>query len=114
MDLTDYTMVNPGHFTRYNPMNGVKTDIYFHDGKMTVRHSQRVDAILDANHEQASNFRGYDTTGLRHVARLPITEWNKLKQATGWKEGQGHDEVALRRYLNDRDNYRLKTIPKAV
>lgn len=119
MDLNEYQMVAPGYYIKYNPMTGVKTEIWRKartDGgfDMKVRHSQRVDQIIDANLEQQSNFNGYHKSGLRHVARLPITEWNKIREATGWKPGQGYDEVALRRYLNDRDNYKLKTIPKAV
>lgn len=106
----------PGTFQRYNHYLGILSTYlieHLEGGKMRVhvRQDQRMDDILDANVRQQNDFKGYHGDDMYQATRIPIVVHEQIKKKCGFKPGIGYDPVEFKKLLNDRDYYKLKTVP---
>ena len=113
LDLT-FKQVSPNVYVKWNELLGIRTTIHFDGPKIHVKHEQRVDVILDANAEQANSFTGYKGKEMVQATRIPVIEHRKIMQRCGFKPGQGYDEKKFKQIVNDRDNYKFKTVPGRI
>lgn len=104
-------------YVKEDPRTQIRTYLTFDtDGSIRVRKTQRVDAVLDLNKEQANSFSGYHGKGWVCTSRVPNVEWNKLVMASGGRPGQNaeYDRDRMRKFINDADYRAFKTIPGKV
>ena len=112
-----YEKVGNGHFVKWNPLLGIKSTLLIEPsgiaGKVnvTTRREQYVGDILDLNVKQQNDFSGYKGKELFQGSRIPIVQHQRIMEKCGFKPGQGYDEKKFRQILNDRDFYKLKTVP---
>lgn len=110
LDLS-FKRVSDNLYVKWNEVLGIKTTIHFDGPAIHVKHEQRVDLLLDANTSQANDFTGYKGKEMVQATRIPMVEHRKIMDRCGFKPGQGYDEKKFKQIVNDRDNYRFKTIP---
>lgn len=113
---TYFRKAGDGVFQRYNAVLGILSTYHFDhaSGKVSVRQEQRIDDILDFNVMQQNEHRGFKGDGLHQATRIPTVEYWKIMKQCGFTPGQGYDERKFRQILNDRDNYKLKTVPGRI
>jgi hypothetical protein len=92
---------------RFVSPDGSITDVTFgSDGVMHVKNTVEAQHVTDvaqrARNENGKGF-GRNKDEWRHVARLPLLTYVTLAQ-----QGIADDPVAMRRFLNDRDNYAFR------
>lgn len=113
VDLS-FKQIGPGKYQKWNAAMGIKTTLTFKDGKIHVRHEQRVDDVLDANvarQNEFTNFRGMDG----YVgARIPLIEHRKIMAQCGYQPGKGYDEKRFKRIVNDIDHQKFRLIPGKI
>ena len=102
-------------YVKFHPGTGIKTRIIFdhQNGKVIVRKTQVVQNIIEANLAEQSEFNGFKGDRPYRVARIPWLERNKLMERCGYENGE-YDETKYNAILDDRDNYKLKTIPGKI
>jgi hypothetical protein len=102
-------------YVRFNPATGIKTYIVFDhkNGKVIVRKTQVVQNLVDLNLAEQAEFNGFKGDRPYRVARIPWVERNKMMEACGYQDGE-YDEAKYNAILDDRDNYKLKTIPGRI
>lgn len=102
-------------YVRENPQTGIRTYIVFDhaNGKVIIRKTQRVDRIVEANLAEQAEFTGFKGDRPYRVARVPWLERQRMMEACGLENGE-YDETKYNRLLDDRDNYKLKTIPGRI
>ncbi|MBL8630686.1 MAG: hypothetical protein JNM81_13705 [Rhodospirillaceae bacterium] len=104
-------------YVKDDPRTQIRTYLIFEaDGTIKVRKSQRVDAVLDLNKDQANSFSGYRGKDWVCTSRVPLLEWNKLLAASGGTPGvdADYDREKMRKILNDGDYRAFKTVPGRV
>lgn len=117
-----YKQIGPGVYQKWNPVQQIRSTIWFHgegdNRKMTVRHEQPKKLIADVlalNVERQNNFKGnFKGVEMYQGTSLPISVDRQIKAQCGFKPGQGYDEKKFKQIMNDRDNYRLKTVPGKI
>lgn len=102
-------------YVKENAQTGIKTYIIFDhkNGKVTIRKTQRVDRLIDANLAEQADFTGFKGDRPYRVARVPWIERQKMMEACGLQNGE-YDEAKYNAMLDDRDNYKMKTIPGRI
>lgn len=100
----------------FDPLTGISQFIDTDEmtGISTIRTSQDVEGIIESNKIHQRQFTsgkdkwgdGYDHR--TKVASIPLSIWTKLKAEIG------NDPVALRRWLNEPDNFAFRTRPGNV
>ncbi len=104
-------------YVKDDPRTQIRTYLIFEaDGTIKVRKTQRVDAMLDLNKEQANTFSGYRGKDWVCTSRVPLVEWNKLITASGGTPGVDgeYDREKMRKILNDADYRAFKTVPGKI
>jgi hypothetical protein len=104
-------------YVKDDPRTQIRTYLIFEsDGTIRVRKTQRVDAVLDLNKEQANSFSGYRGKDWVCTSRVPTVEWNKLVKASGGTPGvdADYDRDKMRKILNDADYRAFKTVPGKI
>ena len=104
-------------YVKDDPRTQIRTYLIFQgDGTIRVRKTQRVDAVLDLNKEQANAFSGYRGKNWVCTARVPMVEWSKLVAAAGGAPGTSpeYDRTKMRKMLNDADYRSFKTVPGKI
>lgn len=115
---SEYRKIAPNVYRKWNPLTQIRTTItYFWEAgvkKMHVRHDQPkqfIQTVLDSNVDMQNSFKGYKHDIITQTTRLPIAVHAQIMDQCGFKAGQGYDEKKFKQILNDRDNYKLKTVP---
>lgn len=90
---------------RVNPLIQSRSDLIMDEddpSKLHIAWEQRVDHILKDNHEMeaAHSQAGSD---MRLAARIPLKVWSHLQET-----GIARDPVALKAWLNDPNNKKLR------
>lgn len=101
----------------HDPLTGISQYIDTDEmtGVSTIRTEQDVTAIVELNKVHQRQFsHGSDTWGDGYdhrtkVASIPLSIWMDLK-----KKGVANDPVAMKRWLNDPDNFAFRTRPGMV
>jgi hypothetical protein len=104
-------------YVKDDPRTQIRTYLTFAgDGTIRVRKTQRVDAVLDLNKDQANAFSGYRGKDWVCTSRVPMVEWNKLVAASGGALGvtPEYDRERMRKILNDADYRAFKTVPGKI
>lgn len=104
-------------YVKDDPRTHIRTYLIFEaDGTIRVRKTQRVDAVLELNKDQAGAFTGYRGKDWVCTSRVPVVEWNKLVTASGGTPGveADYDREKMRKFLNDADYRAFKTVPGRV
>jgi hypothetical protein len=104
-------------YVKDDPRTQIRTYLIFEaDGTIKVRKTQRVDAVLDLNKDQANAFTGYRGKEWVCTSRVPLIEWNKLLTASGGTPGidAEYDRDKMRKLLNDADYRAFKTVPGKI
>jgi len=84
---------------------------------MTVRHEQPkqlIQGVLDMNIARQNDFTGFKGKEMYQATSLPIAIHEQIKKKCGFQPGHGYDEKKFRQIINDRDNYKLKTVPGRI
>ncbi len=104
-------------YVKDDPRTQIRTTLIFQgDGTIRVRKTQRVDAVLELNKDQANAFSGYRGKQWVCTSRVPMVEWNKLVTAAGGMPGTApeYDRTKMRKMLNDADYRSFRTIPGKI
>ena len=117
-----FVKVAPSTYQKWNATLGIRTTVFFfkEDGKqmVTVRHEQPkalIADIIDLNVKQQNSHDGkYGSKLITQTSRLPLTVHRQIMQQCGYQPGYGYDEKKFRQILNDRDNYKLKTVSGTI
>jgi len=115
-----YTLVsNVGGERTYmkeNPLLKIRTYLIFkNDGTITVRKTQRIDATIDANVQDQNSFYSFGNQPMVRVANVPLIVDRQFKEKAGLNHRTGEfDRKKYNSLLDDRDNYKLKTVPKKI
>lgn len=117
IDLT-YKFLGNGHYVKWNPVLGVKSEllIWKENGKtmVTVRHSQPpklVQSILDLNVARQNSFTGYKGKEMVQATSIPQAQHKQIMKQCGFQAGHGYDEKKFKQIVNSRENYKFKTVP---
>jgi hypothetical protein len=119
LDLT-FRQIAPGVYQKWNALMGIRTTVTFSpDGKtMHVRHDQPKKLIRDVLNRnvalQNSGKSAHANDLITPVTSMPITVHKQVMQKCGFKPGQGYDVKKFRQIVNDRDYYKLKTVPGRI
>ena len=102
-------------YLKENPYLGIRTYMIFQpDGVIKIRKTQRVDKIIDRNLAAQSDFAGFKKP-LTMIASVPIVVDQEFKKRAGFNNKTGEYDVGkYNSLLDDRDNYKLKTVPKKI
>lgn len=100
-----------------DPLTGIRQYIDTDEmtGVSTIRTEQDVTGILELNNSLRKHFsNGKDKWGDGYdhrtkVASIPLNIWMDLK-----KRGISSDPIAMKRWLNDPDNFAFRTRPGTV
>lgn len=120
----EYKKVGPGLYRKWNPTLGVYSTIqvnYDSNGRRTgFTHSIAqpdyiLQQILDRNVAMQNSWKGkFGGDVVTQTTSLPIAVHQQIMAQCGFQAGHGYDEKKFRSILNDRDNYKLKTIPGRI
>ena len=117
----EYLQLGPGLYQKWNPILRIRSTVrVWHEGGkkyVTVKHEQPkadIKAILDRNVAIQNDFGGYKNKQMYQGTSLPITVHKQVMKACGFKPGQGYDEKKFKQIINDRDYYKLKTVPGKI
>jgi hypothetical protein len=119
LDLT-FRQIGPDTYQKWNGALGVRTTIRFDRAarQIHVRHDQPawlVDAVLDRNVAlQNAAKASFKNDLVTQTTSMPIAVHRQVMAQCGFQPGHGYDEKKFRRIMNDRDNYKLKTIPGRI
>ena len=117
----EYTKVAAGKWVKWNPILRIRSTIQAVEWdskgratKFTVYREQPkedIQAIVDLNVAMQNADKGNHVHDLiTQTSRMPITVHQQIMQQCGWQPKHGYDEKKFRQILNDRDNYKLKTV----
>lgn len=117
----EYKKVGPGRWVKWNPILMLWSILEAErdsNGKLVRWHSKHVqpkevtDAIIDFNVAQQNAWKGnFGSDVITQTSRLPIPIHRQIMEQCGYQPGHGYDEVKFKKILNDRDYYKLKTVP---
>lgn len=113
LDLT-FHQIGPGTYQKWNELLGIRTTIKFQDGKIHVKHEQRIDDVLDLNVAQQNNFYSFKGVDSFQGTRIPLVEHRKIMKQCGYQQGKGYDQKKFKQIVNDRDNYKFRTVPGKI
>ncbi len=102
-------------YLKENQYLGIRTYMIFRpDGLITIRKTQRIDRLIDRNVAAQNDFQGFKRD-MALVASVPIIVDQQFKKRAGYDHRTGNfDRDVYNRQLDDRDNYKLKTVPKRI
>lgn len=116
----EYKKVGAGKWQKWNPVLNVLSTIEaeYENGRIVRYRVSRqqpkwfIDAVLDRNVAMQNSFKGtYGDDLVTQTTSMPIVVQQQVMEQCGFKAGQGYDEKKFRQIMNDRDYYKLKTIP---
>lgn len=119
----EYKKVGAGRWLKWNPILFMYSELIanYENGRVksyTVRRWQPdwvLKATLDRNVAMQNDWKGrYGGDLITQTSSLPIAVHAQIMEQCGFKPGQGYDEKKFRQILNDRDNYKLKTVPGRI
>lgn len=116
----DFVQVAPNVYRKWNAILGLRTTVTFDNvnGKIHVRHDQPkklITAVLDRNVSMQNDWKGkFGADLITQTTSMPIAVHSQIMKQCGHKPGQGYDEKKFKQIINDRDNYKLKTVPGRI
>lgn len=121
----EYTKVASGKWVKWNPILRVRSTIeaikWDSKGRATefkvTRDQPKADiqAIVDFNVNMQNSWKGsYGGDLITQTTRLPTVIHQQIMEQCGFKAHQGYDEKKFKQIINDRDNYKLKTVPGRI
>lgn len=91
-----------------NPQTGVSTWVKEEEDGVLVQTRQDVSALLDANRAEANVASSGWAGDYHRIARIPVAMMHDKNQYIA-DAIRADDDNAVRRFLNDSDNQRLRT-----
>lgn len=90
----------------HDPLTGITRWFHFDeaDDSFYIQTTQETEDIVDQNKREANEAKSGWNGDWHKVASIPLTVFMQLQ-----KEGIVHDQVALKRWLNDPDNAYFRT-----
>lgn len=122
-DNLEYKKVGPGHYMKWNPVLGVRSQIWVTPsaipGKVDVhtRHDQPkqlVEDILDRNVAMQNDFSGYRGKDIVQGTAIPLVQHKQIMKQCGFQAGHGYDEKRFKQIVNDIDYRKFKTVPGKI
>lgn len=108
-------------YRRWDPVLQKRVTVTFEGtGERKLMHvkieqpKQLIQDILDMNVEQQNSFAGYGNAEGFQAFRMSPQVYQQIMEKCGHQPGKGYDEKKFKSILNDRDYYKLKTIPGRV
>lgn len=120
-DFGGFTYIGPGTYQKWDSVLGIRTTVKFEgegDQKLVhVRHEQPkqvIQDILDLNVARQNAFSGYGGDMMHQTSSIPLTVHSQIMKQCGNIPGVGYDQKKFSQILNDRDYYKLKTVPGRI
>lgn len=121
----EYTKVGPGKWVKWNPILRIRSTLeaikWDSNGKATefrvLREQPKADiqAVIDFNVAmQNSAKRNFAGDLITQTTCIPTTVHQSLMEQCGYQPKHGYDEKRFRQLMNDRDYYKLKTVPGKI
>lgn len=120
----EYKKVGPGKWVKWNPVLMIRSTleaVYNSSGKITAWNVRReqpravIDAVLERNVAlQNDGKRRYDADLIHQQTSIPIAVHAQIMEQCGFQPGHGYDEKKFKQIINDRDNYKLKTVSGTI
>lgn len=120
-ELGGFRYLGNSTYQKWDNVMGIRTTVRFEgtgDKKiMHVRHEQPkqiVQDILDLNVARQNGFSSFKSAEMHMTSSIPLTVHSQIMEKCGNVPGIGYDEKKFKQILNDRDYYKLKTVPGRI